>query len=403
MSVRLMIVTAEFPHGITEVFFLPELMELQKKCEKLLIVPRSPKKKIIHDIPKLVLDLCNNTPLLNAEICWTALLYSVQHPIRILKALFFLFRGRGLRNLLHNAAVFPKALWLAQVASRENITHIHAHWGTTTSTMAIIASLVTGIPWSMTLHRGDILGNNLLLIKCRKASFVRFISEDGLRLAEHVLGEVLPGQSTVIHLGVAIPDIPLAQGIRKDQKILFCPARLDEIKDHKSLIEASRILITAGVSVQVWLAGDGSQKKALQDYVIKQKLERNILFYGNYPHEAIIDLYKNRTVDIVVISSLYEGVPVALLEAMSYGIPVVGTNVGGTPELLGEGAGLLVPPKNPVALADALMSLIKSEKLQEQLSERGRNQVISGWDARETGRRFLSLIEGSSEVPSCRE
>jgi len=389
---RLLIVTAEFPFGSGEIFLLPELAELKFRCEQLLIVPRSPDGRIVHDIPKSILDSCTDTQLLDVRICWIAFLICLRHPFRVLKAFFLLFQGWGLRNWIKNAAVFPKALWLADVALRENITHIHAHWGTTTSTMTMIASLVTGIPWSMTLHRVDILLNNLLLTKCKKASFVRFISEDGLKLAERVLGKTFPGRSKIIHLGIPIPDVPFFSGFRKTQRILFCPARLDEIKDHKSLFQALRILIANDSSVQLWLAGDGSQRKNLQEYVIEQKLERNVRFLGQYAHEKIIDLYTNRSVDIVVLSSLYEGVPVSLLEAMAHGIPVIGTNVGGTPELLGEGAGLLVPPRDPVALANALESLLHSREEYSLRARKGYLKVKEGWDAKVTTEQLLSAI-----------
>jgi glycosyltransferase involved in cell wall biosynthesis len=396
MSVRLMIITAQFPYGITEVFFLPEFMELQTKCEKLLIVPRSPQKKIIHDISRSILDLCIEAPLLNAEICWTAFLVSLRHPFQVLKALFFLFRGRGLRNWLKNAVVFPKALWLAQVASRENITHIHAHWGTTTSTMAMIASLVTGVPWSMTLHRGDILENNLLLTKCRNASFVRFISEDGRKLAEVLVKARIPQRTCIIHLGIRVPESINESAALKAKPVILCPAQLHERKGQDYLLESIFLLKQRGTCIQLWLAGTGESKQKYEEQAHRLGISDSVEFLGAVAHEKILSMYQKREVDIVALPSLHEGIPVALIEAMAYGIPVVGTNVGGTPELLGEGAGLIIPPRDPLALADTLEYLISSEEKRSSLAHRGYSKVKEGWDARMTTDQLLSAIRENS-------
>ncbi len=81
-----------------------------------------------------------------------------------------------------------------------------------------------------------------------------------------------------------------------------------------------------------------------------------IIFYGAKPHERLLELYRNREIDCVVLPSIvtekgeYEGIPVSLIEAMSYKIPVVSTNTGGIPELLEGGAGIIVEQKNPYEL-----------------------------------------------------
>ena len=73
---------------------------------------------------------------------------------------------------------------------------------------------------------------------------------------------------------------------------------------------------------------------------------------------------------------MHEGIPVALVEAMSYGVPVISTTTGGIPELLEGDAGILVPPANPGALADAMGRLIQDAALRARLGQAGRNRVI---------------------------
>jgi glycosyltransferase involved in cell wall biosynthesis len=99
---------------------------------------------------------------------------------------------------------------------------------------------------------------------------------------------------------------------------------------------------------------------------------------------------------MVVLPSLHEGIPVSLIEAMAYGVPVVSTFAGGTPELLERGAGLLVPPEDPLALADAIERLVRDPELRKQLGETGRRRVEDSFAVEkvvaELVRRFEACI-----------
>ena len=104
-------------------------------------------------------------------------------------------------------------------------------------------------------------------------------------------------------------------------------------------------------------------------------------FLGYRLHEEILGRYQEGAVDVVVLPSvdlgnhLHEGIPVSLMEAMAEGIPVVSTTTGGIGELLRDGAGLMVPPGDPAALAEALERLIRSPELRRQLGDAGRRRV----------------------------
>jgi glycosyltransferase involved in cell wall biosynthesis len=115
-------------------------------------------------------------------------------------------------------------------------------------------------------------------------------------------------------------------------------------------------------------------------------------------HDALLSLYRYSQVDVVVLPSVdlgnghHEGIPVALMEAMAYAIPVVATETGGIPELIGDGAGLLVQPANPQALADALTKLAGSAALRRSLGLNGRKRVEQSFEiskmVKELVRRF---------------
>ena len=82
----------------------------------------------------------------------------------------------------------------------------------------------------------------------------------------------------------------------------------------------------------------------------------------------------------VVLASDAEGIPVSLMEAMSYEIPVIATNVGGNPELLSGGCGMMVPPRNPDALADAIAQVLGDPRLAASLASAGRARVEAEFD-----------------------
>jgi glycosyltransferase involved in cell wall biosynthesis len=103
-------------------------------------------------------------------------------------------------------------------------------------------------------------------------------------------------------------------------------------------------------------------------------------------HRQLLSLYQESEVSVVVVPSIdmgngcHEGIPVALVEAMSYGLPVVATRTGGTVELVLPGTGLLVPPEDPAALAGALQTLLQDGILREKMGSRGRLRAMEAHD-----------------------
>ena len=96
-------------------------------------------------------------------------------------------------------------------------------------------------------------------------------------------------------------------------------------------------------------------------------------------HNDLVSLYRSGKVDLAVLPTLHEGIPAGLIEPMAHGIPVIATNVGGIPELLNDGVGIMVPPRDPAALADAVQRLLGDASLRRRLAEAGRRRVEDGW------------------------
>ena len=165
--------------------------------------------------------------------------------MRVFVTLISLLNSMRLSIIIKNLAVFPKGLWVAKLCDQIAIDHIHAHWAGTTSTMAMVASKVSGVPWSFTAHRWDIVENNLLQRKVRTATFARFISISGLNMAKGYIDGSLHDNMFVLHMGVHIPkSIPefIKMYSTDRQFTILCPANLYPVKGHKYLLEAIRIL-----------------------------------------------------------------------------------------------------------------------------------------------------------------
>jgi glycosyltransferase involved in cell wall biosynthesis len=168
---------------------------------------------------------------------------------------------------------------------------------------------------------------------------------------------------------------------RRGNSVVLCPANLLPVKGHKYLIEAIDILKRRGLEVSLWLAGDGELRQCLQKQVDRAGLSHQVSFLGQLSHTEVLRRYIEEMVDIVVLPSVdlgngqHEGIPVALIEAMSNGIPVVSTTTGGVPELLNGGAGLLVPPQDSFSLANAIERLIKDPEVHKRIAGAGRRRV----------------------------
>lgn len=382
-AVRIVYVTSSLPYGKKEAFVIPEIGELKRRGHEVLIVPTFPRGKVLHgDVKPLMGDVVSE-PLISAGIAKAAARQFVGDPTGASAALRHLFGSRGAGVFLRNLAVYPKGLWLADLARDWRVDHIHAHWATVPATMALIAADISKLPWSITAHRFDIVADNLLDTKAKKACFIRAISRRGARqIAARVSPDVPP--PLVIHMGVTMPSVNHAEPGRGNGRVpgVVVPANLLEVKGHTYLLEAVRLLADRGVCVRVDFAGDGPLREELTGKVEGLGLQDRVAFLGMLPHERLLCMLRKGTWDMLVLPSIVtdsdekEGIPVAIIEAMGCRVPVVSTVTGGIPELFeGVDEALLVPPKDPVSLAEAIERLTKDPGLRERLVEAGRKRA----------------------------
>lgn len=359
------------PYGDAETFIIGEISELLHHNE-VLVVPRSPGKLGKH--AEWLAPFTRRETLLSRRVLSRALRLLFQRPRQCGSAFRILLHSGSVKNTLRNLAVYPKALWLADAVGEWKADHIHCHWAGTTATMAMIASKISGIPWSLTAHRSDIVSENLLAEKAASATMVRIIAREGRKMmiargvSENTRLRVLP-------MGVQVP--PSAPVRHPGENVVLCPADLLPVKGHRFLIEAWKILRDRGVKAELWLAGSGELKQQLQALVSELGLADVVTFLGTVKHEDLLSFYRAGSISAVALASVdlgggvHEGIPVALVEAMSYGVPVISTVTGGIPELVKPGTGLLVPPEDSAALADGIHKLLQDEDFARDMGMEG--------------------------------
>ncbi len=394
---RLAYVTSSFPRGPGEAFILPEVLELGRQGHEVWVVPMHPRGLVVHAEALQLGERAVVQPLLSREVLRGALLEFLRSPVRALRALALLLTWKP-RHLLKNLSVYPKGLWLAGLVRRLGVEHIHAHWAATTASMAMVAGEVSGVPWSFTAHRWDIEENNLLARKCQHAAFARFISQSGMELARQNGAHAT--RARLLHMGVRLP----VTGEKRSGSVtdppfatVLCPAALIPRKGHIYLLHAVARLKARGLRLKLWLAGDGELRDQLASAVESLELVEDVCFLGQLSQRELLEIYIASKVDLVVLPSLHEGIPVALMEAMSLGIPAVATEVGGIPELLGGEAGLLVPPKDPEALAKAIARLATDPDLRRTLGQRGRERVEKEFSVEAVARRLAEWFAEGRE------
>jgi glycosyltransferase involved in cell wall biosynthesis len=169
-------------------------------------------------------------------------------------------------------------------------------------------------------------------------------------------------------------------------------ARLSPEKDIATLLRATAIVARSRPAFRLAIAGDGPCLTELRTLATELKLDERVEFLGMVRDVAGL-LHR---ASMYVLSSLSEGVSLTLLEAMACGLPVVATRVGGTPEVVTERTGLLVPPGDPAALATALVRIAADRMLGERLGRAGRRHVEELFDIRRMVADYERMYVGAA-------
>ena len=401
---RIVYVTSGLPTGPGEAFVIPEVLRLIALGHDVALVPTRPRAGIVHSDCGALLSRAQIRSIASPAVLAAAVTETATSTRAVIRAALPIMRSRGLRQLLKNLAVLPKALWLARWARRSGADHIHATWLSTPATVAMVAAEIARIPWSATGHRWDIEEANLLPEKASRAVFLRTISQRG-RTA--LVDRGVPRcRLRVIRVGVDIPDTPCR---RLDSRRLLVAGNLIPLKGHRFLVEAVAILRGLGHAVQLDVVGAGPSRAELVRQVERRGLRDAVGFLGQLPHEVLLRRLEEGTWGTVVVPSVVdrdgatEGVPVIIAEAMARAVPVVATDVGGIRELARGGAASLVDERDPTALARAIERLLLNPSDRDQMVSIAYDRIRSDFDVTRTVDALVAGFATDVTQPSAQE
>jgi len=312
---------------------------------------------------------------------WFAFITALLHPVVVLRGLAAIVRLPSLTLRQRSRWLFylVEALLVGRWMRSRKLRHLHVHFGGAVASVGYLTSIAWKLPFSLTIHGPEELLNvdaYQLRDKLLQASFVFCISD----FCRSQLCQLTPPSHwtkfTVIRLGVdptRLTPPPSRQATSPLQ--LVCTGRLVAAKGHHILLEALKLLHDHGVALHTTLIGDGPERTRLENFVRLRGLQKSITFTSALSHAETLNHV--RDADIFVLASFAEGVPVALMEAMSFGVPCVSTTIAGIPELITTGQdGILVPPANANALAAAIESLAQDPALRAFLGHSARTRIL---------------------------
>lgn len=194
-----------------------------------------------------------------------------------------------------------------------------------------------------------------------------------------------------------------SSALRTETPSIVCVANFRPIKRHQDLVEAVAALWARGVKAPCRLVGDGATRPGIEALVRDRELTEAVTFLGTIEPPRIEAVLQ--AADVFVLPSLWEGMPVGIMEAMAMALPVVGTDVPGIRELVEDGTtGFLVPPAAPSALAARLHQLLTDEPLRRRMGEEGRRRIVTefGLDrmVKKYETEYARLSSGAPRVPS---
>jgi glycosyltransferase involved in cell wall biosynthesis len=282
------------------------------------------------------------------------------------------------------------ALVLAREAHVRGVTHLHAHFGTSPTTVARLAAHFAGLTYSFTAHAKDIFHETVrrddLARKLRDAAAVVTVSDYNVKfLSERY--ETSAAHLQRIYNGLDLEQFRFQLPVARAPHVVAV-GRLVEKKGFADLVDACAILKARRSEFSCAIIGTGPLEIELREQIDRLGLVGTIELLGPRPQYEIVQLVQSAAVlaapCVVGEDGNRDGLPTVLLEAMALGTPCVSTDVTGIPEVVRDGeTGLLIPQHDPGALANELERLLTEPELGVNLAVHARELIESEFDVNE--------------------
>jgi colanic acid/amylovoran biosynthesis glycosyltransferase len=384
---------------LSETFIVNEMRELRRQGATLTILAAGdPGEKIVHtkvrelDVPVYYLpdDALFKSVQMQHRSCYAADAQTLD--VSRLKG------GASSKAYLQALQVVAVAPLLRKLG----VEHLHAHFATGASTLAMQLSECTGLHFSFTAHAKDIFHESVdkdeLVEKITRASAVVTVTDFNLRHLNGLLRERgLPESVTRIYNGLDLAEFA-PDATPREPGLVVGVGRLVEKKGFDTLIAAIARLRADGRAVRCVIIGDGEERASLTQKIAELGLQETVVLAGAQPQEQVIEQLRRASVFALPCCVGEDGnmdaLPTVLLEAMALGTPVISTLVNGIPEIITHGEqGLLVPERDPAALAAAIDAVLGNPALCAVLRAGGLHKMRVAFDAT----RNVAALQGVFE------
>lgn len=325
---------------------------------------------------------------------------ALRSPASFLSALRLALRmsWRADRPLPFHLIYLAEACWVVPRLKAHGSQHVHAHFGTNSTEVAMLVHELCGIPYSFTAHGPDEFDSPKAIglgEKIRRSAFAVAVSNFGrsqmLRWVEHEHWHKV----RVVHCGLerAFHDVPAITVPASPR--LICVGRLSAQKGQLLLIEAAAVLAGSGLQFELVLAGDGEMRAEVEAAILHHRIGHCVRITGWIDSDRVRQ--EIQAARILVLPSFAEGLPVVIMEAMALRRPVLTTFVAGIPELvIPEENGWLVPAGSIGDLVRVLKTCLSTPlTVLDEMGERARERVLKRHDIDAEAARLAGLFHES--------
>jgi len=399
---NLLYLIGTFP-TLSETFIQREIIELLRdkglnarvisfrRGDESIPLPPELKSKIVYFSPRPLKILASNV------------VEFFRSPIKYLGLVRLILFGK--HNRLYLKIVDIGSLLVGASLSSEirnlDIDHIHTHFATWPTTIALVLSKFLDIPFSFTAHASDIYERQMLLKeKISLAKAVVTISAFNQNYLRDLVSLKDRRKISLVYLGVNFRDLHFYPK-RKTNEVpnILAIGRLVPKKGFKYLVEALYLTKMRRIKFKAFIVGGGSEFATLKSMVEDKDLEKNVSLLGALPFEEVMQHLGNADIlvapSVVVPNGDIDGIPVVLFEAMSAKLPIVSTHISGIPEAVKDKEnGLLIEEKDTEALADAIYTLLNDQDLRERFGEAGFRRAQKMFDIHKNVQHLKQVILG---------
>lgn len=385
----------EFPK-LSETFVVHDLLALEAAGVRLTVVSlRRPAAELNHEA----------LHRLQADVLYLPEIDGVARrlALRATRWLLFLRNPRSYLRGMVAAYVSPdfsrlriaQALLLAAELERLGSPPLYIHFAHRPATVGRFAAQLLGLPYAISAHAVDIWTTPVkeLRAKVRGAQVVLCCYEE----ARAYVSRLAKGRTPVrlVYHGVDLPPALAREGT--DEPVVLAVGRLIEKKGYSTLVEAAGMLRDRGVPFELRIVGEGPLWATLQRRIEELGLAERVRFAGPLVDAELEREYERAALFVLPCQTMpdgnRDGLPNTVLEAMARGLAVVSTTLPSVAEAVDDGdQGLLVPPRDPAALAEAIARLLDDAALRSRMGEAARLRVEERFDRRYWGPRVFEAL-----------